>query len=577
MCGYVGAFSSKRISESCNKDLKSMINKIKHRGPDALGSFTSDNFITNFARLSIIDLKRRSDQPFIDSSKRFVLVFNGEIYNYLDLKRQLEKYKVKFKTSSDTEVVIESFKKWGTKCLNKFEGMFSFAIFDKKKKLVYLCRDQLGIKPLYYSKFNNILYFASEIKAFKNIFNFKLNKKKIIEYSVFGNIAGDETLIQGIKQVTSGTFLKINYSLSINKHIYFDLKKTFFNSKKNSTNDDIHGALVNSVKSHTVSDVGYATQLSGGLDSSLITAITSINKSKNFKLHTYSVSLNNKDVDERKFQKIVHKKYKTIHHNVVCNPKMICENISKMIWMYDYPLHHPNIIPSYFMNNLASKNKVKVMLSGDGADEIFEGYNWSLLNKKTISKKTIFAGNFVPYKIIKKIFKNVDHSFFERKKLIDGIKSNSVATSILNQKLYLDKWLQRQDRAGMYASVEIRVPFCNVNILNKVNHLNHNIKTNFGKDSKFILKEISNKYLEKKIYNRKKIGFPLPLEDWFRNKNGIKSLIKYIQDETFYSRDIYDHRFIEDLIDLHLRKKQDLGRVLWVVINVELWHRTFID
>ena len=133
MCGYVGAFSSKRISESCNKNLKSMINKIKHRGPDALGSFTSDNFITNFARLSIIDLKRRSDQPFIDSSKRSVLVFNGEIYNYLDLKRQLEKYKVKFKTSSDTEVVIESFKKWGTKCLNKFEGMFSFAIFDKKK------------------------------------------------------------------------------------------------------------------------------------------------------------------------------------------------------------------------------------------------------------------------------------------------------------------------------------------------------------------------------------------------------------------------------------------------------------
>ena len=213
-------------------------------------------------------------------------------------------------------------------------------------------------------------------------------------------------MIQGIKQVTSGTFLKINYSLSINKHIYFDLKKTFFNSKKNSTNDDIHRALVNSVKSHTVSDVGYATQLSGGLDSSLITAITSINKSKNFKLHTYSVSLNNKDVDERKFQKIVHKKYKTIHHNVVCNPKMICENISKMIWMYDYPLHHPNIIPSYFMNNLASKNKVKVMLSEMEQMKYLKDTIGACLIKKQYPK-TIFAGNFVPYKIIKKFLKTL--------------------------------------------------------------------------------------------------------------------------------------------------------------------------
>lgn len=577
MCGYVGAISSKKISTSLNRDLKSMINKIKHRGPDAFGSFKSDYFITNFARLSIIDLKKRSDQPFLDSSKRFVLVFNGEIYNYLDLKKQLEKYKVKFKTSSDTEVVIESFKKWGTKCLNRFEGMFSFVIFDKQKKITYLCRDQLGIKPLYYLKFNNILYFASEIKAFKNILKFKLNKKKIIEYSLFGNIAGSETLIKGIKEVSSGSFLKINNTLKIKKYFYFDLKQTFFNTKKNSTISDIHKTLINSVKSHTISDVGYATQLSGGLDSSLITAITSKNKSKNFKLNTYSVSLNNKNVDERKFQKIVNKQYKTVHHNIVCNPKMICKNISEMIWMYDYPLHHPNIIPSYIMNKLASKNKVKVMLSGDGADEIFEGYDWSLLNKKKISKKTIFAGNFVSYEIIKKIFKNIDHSFFERKKLIKGIKNNSIATSILNQKLYLDKWLQRQDRSGMYASVEIRVPFCNVNILNKVNSLNHNIKTNFGNNSKFILKEISKKYLEKKIYNRKKIGFPLPLEDWFRDKNGIKSLINYIQDETFYSRDIYDHQFIEDLIDLHLRKKKDLGRVLWIIINVELWHRIFID
>ena len=303
MCGFVGAFSSEKLSLECKENLKLMIKKISHRGPDGSGYYEHNNFNTQFARLSIIDLNNRSNQPFIDSSKWFVLVFNGEIYNFLKLKKELKKDKIKFKTSSDTEVVIESFKKWGKACLNKFEGMFSFVIFDKKNKSIFLCRDQLGIKPLYYLKLNKVFYFSSEIKTFKNILKFGLNKEKIIEFSVFGSIAGEETLIKGIKQINPGNLLELNSKINIKKKNYFNLKDTFYNSKEKNSLDDIHQELINSVKTHTISDVGYATQLSGGLDSSLVTAITSKYKSKNFKLHTYSVSLSKKISTKENFKK----------------------------------------------------------------------------------------------------------------------------------------------------------------------------------------------------------------------------------------------------------------------------------
>lgn len=577
MCGFVGAFSSEKLSLNCKKKLKTMIHQISHRGPDDFGSYEEDNFCTQFARLSIIDLKKRSSQPFLDDSRRYVIVYNGEIYNYLEIKKNLQKKNVKFKTTSDTEVVIESFKQWGVKSFNKFEGMFSIAIFDRKENKIILSRDHLGIKPMYYLKLDNIIYFSSEIKALKKIFKFNLNEEKIIEFCVFGNIAGEDTLIKGVKQINSGEYIEIDNKINLKKNLYFDLRETFYISKKKNYISDIHQSLIDSVQMHTISDVGYATQLSGGLDSSLITAITSKIKSKNFKLHTYSVTLQNKNMNEKLYQDLVSKRYKTTHHHFNCKPQMISKNLEKSIWMYDYPLHHPNIIPSFLMNKLASKNKVKVILSGDGADEIFEGYKWNLDMKEKKYNNPIFSASYLSYEIVKKIFSNIKHSFEHRKKYIKNIDDKKTAVSLLNQKYYLDKWLHRQDRAGMYTSVEIRVPFCNVSLLNKVNSISHDDKTNFGKNGKFILKEISKNYLSEKIFNRKKIGFPLPLNDWFRENKDIRNLINYIQDKKFYSRNIYNHKFVEKLIDSHLKNKINFGRELWILINVELWHRIFID
>ncbi len=577
MCGFVGAFSSEKLSLHCKRKMKVMINQIKHRGPDEFGSYEEDKFFVQFARLSIIDLKKRSNQPFLDTSKRYVIVYNGEIYNFLDIKKNLQKQNVKFRTTSDTEVVVESFKKWGVNSFNKFQGMFSIVIYDRKKKKIILSRDHFGIKPIYYLKLNNTIYFSSEIKPLKNIFEFNLNEEKIIEFCVFGNLAGEDTLIKNVKQINSGEFIEVDHNINLKKNLYFDVRETFYNSKKKNFIPDIHKSLIDSVKMHTISDVGYATQLSGGLDSSLITAMTSKINSKKNKIHTYSVTLKNKNMNEKKYQDIVSKKYKTVHHGLECKPKMISKNLKKCIWMYDYPLHHPNIIPSFLMNKLASKNKVKVILSGDGADEIFEGYKWSLDLNRNKNYDPIFFGSYLSYEIVKKIFSKIKHSFENRRKFIHKIDDKKIALSILNQKYYLDKWLHRQDRAGMYASVEIRVPFCNLNLVKKVNSISYEDKTNFGKDGKFILKEISKNYLNERIYRRKKIGFPLPLDDWFRKDFDIMNLLKYIQDEKFYSRNIYNHKFVEKLIENHLNKKQNFGRELWVLLNVELWHRVFID
>ena len=231
------------------------------------------------------------------------------------------------------------------------------------------------------------------------------------------------------------------------------------------------------------------------------------------------------------------------------------------------------------MSKLASKNNIKVLLSGDGADELFAGYSWDFINlNKNISNENILNLNsYLPYELSKKLFNFSHNDLSLRNELVKDIKDKNIAQSILNQKGFLDKWLQRQDRSGMFASVEIRVPYCNVKLFKKINSISFQKKTDNGKTSKFLLKKIAEKYLDKKIIHRKKVGFSIPLEDWFREKNGLGSLLIYLKDDIFKSRSFYNHKFINFLVENHLRKKGNYGRALWILINLEIWHRIFID
>ena len=408
MCGFVGALTKDILSKNHISNLINMNKMIAHRGPDNEGLYQSKNYACAFSRLSIIDINNRSNQPFTDSKKRFYLVYNGEIYNFLELRSELINTGIKFATSSDTEVLFQSFIKWGPNCVNKFIGMFAFVIFDKKLNELHLFRDQLGIKPIYYKVIDNIFFFSSEIKTFKKISQLSLNINKLTEYATWGSILGEDTLLNGIKQIEPGNYLTIDSNLNLKKNTYFDLKDTFSTKDGKIEIERLEDQIKNNIIIHTRSDVDYGTQLSGGLDSSFITAVASSYQKdlKDKNLFTFSTRLENQALDETKYQLIVSERYNTNHQSYLYNNNDIKKYINQTIWMYDYPLHHPNIISSLLMNQLAKKNNLKVLLSGDGADELFSGYFWDFAkkNKSNDYDDLILSDSYLPYELSKNLF-----------------------------------------------------------------------------------------------------------------------------------------------------------------------------
>lgn len=486
-----------------------------------------------------------------------------------------------FVTQSDTEVLLNSFLAWGVDCVNKFKGMFAFAIYDRELVELLIFRDQLGIKPVYYTTIDDVFYISSELKSFVKVHSIDLNLNKLIEYASCGSILGQETLFKNINELEPGCYIRVDSNLNIRNHQYFNLGDTFNCSSKLPDFNELEEAISQSVACHMRCDVNYGTQLSGGVDSSLITAIAAIHRGKNQKkdLESFSVELDFPSLNESRFQKIVSEQYNTHHNRHVFGDKDIEEKLIKCIWMYDYPLHHPNIIPSYLMNGMAREKKLKVLLAGDGADELFAGYAWNFNDYSHTSslQKIVGSSCFTPIELNKKIFSGASLDLTPRYALIKSIDDPHTAVTLLDQRCTLDKWLQRQDRAGMYASIEIRVPFCNLGLFKLVNAVSFSNKTMNGKTPKYLLKKISGKYLDETIVHRRKVGFGVPLEDWFRNNSQLGSMLRYLKDDLFKSRPLYNHEFVNELIENHLNHKGDYGRALWVILNVELWHRIFID
>ena len=379
MCGFASAFSKHVITDHLELKIHEMNSLISHRGPDSKGYHRSNKYACAFSRLSIVDLDSRADQPFQDPTGRYVLVFNGEIYNYVELRIELKKMGHDFVTQSDTEVLLNSFLAWGVDCVNKFEGMFAFAIYDRELVELLIFRDQLGIKPVYYTTIGDVFYISSELKSFVKVHSIDLNLNKLVEYASCGSILGQETLFKNINELEPGCYIRVDSNLNIRNHQYFNLGDTFNCSSKLPDVNELEEAISQSVARHMRCDVNYGTQLSGGVDSSLITAIAAIHRGENQKkdLESFSVELDFPSLNESRFQKIVSDQYNTHHNRHVFGDKDIEEKLIKCIWMYDYPLHHPNIIPSYRMNEMAREKKLKVLLAGDGADELFAGYAWN--------------------------------------------------------------------------------------------------------------------------------------------------------------------------------------------------------
>lgn len=568
MCGFVCIKSEK---PEIHKFLELMQEKIKTRGPDSQKKILKNNFSGGFSRLSILDLTEESDQPFKVDNFPYILFFNGEIYNYKSLRKKLSK-KYNFKTTSDTEVVYYAYCEWGNGCFKRFEGMFSVLIYNELNEDIILVRDQLGIKPLYYTIRDNSLFVASELKCFHGVFKLEPNVDRMIEYLSYGEIYGFETVFLGINKLCPGEIVFIN-NYNARKTKYFDLIDTFHQDKQEVTIDEINNLIVESVISHSNSDVPYGTQLSGGLDSCLVTAILYDNIEN--KLDTFSIEVDHSAVNESYFQNLFIEKFDVIHNPIVFDSDSFDDLnvLRKSIYNYDQPLHHANIIASDKLNRLASKKGIKVLLSGDGADEVFGGYQWNLLNFKNNNIENILdAGAMFEPALLEK-YLNFHFSYKNLSELISNtksIKNPFDKRSYIDQEFYVQRWLHRQDRCGMFSSVEIRVPYFTKKIIETINLISPKEKLNNYQQQKFLLKKVGLKYLDEEIVLQKKVGFTIPVDDWTKNSNFNNLLL---EDRTL-SRGIYK---TDNIISLIKSRDNKRGKIIFALVNLELWFRNFID
>lgn len=572
MCGFVGCFGA-------SKDLKDKVllagQFLRHRGDKKSKPklYYDDNFSVAFSRLAIKDLNESSKQPYKKDGYNFVLCFNGEIYNYKELKDILIKKSYIFQSDSDTELVYLAFDYWGLSCFEKFRGMFAICVFDIEKKQMFLARDALGIKTLYYTIKEQNVYFASEIKAFKPFISFSPNYDNLFEFLKFGTNLGKSTIFKGIYQLKPAQILSIDVNLDIKTSKFFSLVDTF-GDDEDIDFSQIKDLLDESVRLHCDCDVKYGCQLSGGLDSSLIAALAH-KYSKD--METFSVRFTNKDLDETKFQKLLTDELQIQSNFIVYDNFFNIDKLSQAIYFEDFPLHHPNILASNEINMLAECKANKVLLSGDGADEVFCGYNWHLREfQMSELDEAINKLSYCPFENLKNSV-NLHQKELNLEILSDISKiPNNQVMVYLGQRIYLDKWLRRQDRSGMQNSLEIRVPYLDIALLKALNKYSIKAKTNNFRNAKFILKRLAEPYINNKIIYQKKIGFPMPIKEYFASKKA-EIFWEFLRSKKAKERGFYNFAYIENLIKNHKENLQDNSRSLWTILNLELWFRIFID
>jgi len=552
MCGIVGFnWEDKGL-------LKKMMDSIKHRGPDQSGIFTDKNISLGHQRLSIIDLSNSGKQPIFNEDKTLAIIFNGEIYNYKILKKQLEEKGHKFYTNTDTEVIIHLYEEKGADCLKQLEGMFAFAIYNSKDKSLFLARDRIGIKPLYYYHKDDQFIFASEIKAIlEHGIKREINKESLAQYFTHGYTISPNTMFQEIHKLPPSHYLKVSkeameigkyWSLSFkeeNKPLSFWKKELFYNLK-------------DSVDSHMMSEVPLGAYLSGGMDSSTIVAYMSM--LNDAPVNTFSVGFDSDQVvNELKYAKQVADRFNTNHHEIIVSSEDAIKALPKIAWHLDEPINNPASVPLYYMSK-AAKKEMTVVLTGNGGDEIFAGYRQHkiiyyadrlkhipLIDSKLVSNalglsSKLLGGKYGKYLRFGKGFlpklKNTADAYSELMyknfnqldiQSLMGYQYNpankissffNMKTNMLNKLTAIDirfmlpeDYLMVDDKINMANGIESRVPFLDSRLVDYANTMPQSLKLNWG-SGKFILKEAMKGILPKEVISRKKYGFTPPVTHW---------------------------------------------------------------
>jgi asparagine synthase (glutamine-hydrolysing) len=596
-----------------------MTDMMSYRGPDERGIHISGNIGLGHRRLSIIDLAS-GQQPMVDTARAKVISYNGEIYNYRSIRDSaLTSKDVAWHTSSDTEVLLQLADLDNFKWLESLNGMFAFAVWEDKAKRLLLARDRLGVKPLYYVDLGFSLAFASEIKpllVFPGVQR-KINEKKIAEYLAFRNIAGEETFFQGIRQLLPGHVMILepdSYRPRIEKFWREGIDctaSTYANSDK-AYEEQFMDIFGDAVKSRLVSDVPVGTFNSGGVDSSLVTAV--VRSFKADELHTFSVGFEESSHDESRYASIVSKRYNTNHHALVINQEDYSRELYKTVWHLEEPINHPHTVQIMLLSKLA-REFVTVVLTGEGADEVFGGYPRYKVVKlgelmklapafaakglanimkhiggrkiiklarslgKDETEQAVINSMFVPTCDVRKVSpQGID--FQSRRDIYHNrfINTGDSINTLLyyDQKTYLPSLLTRLDRASMAASIEARVPFLDYRLVEWSYKLNSNLKIK-NLVTKWVVKKAAEQWLPQEIIHRKKFGFDVPVGQWLRNKKALGAHLDLLRDITFRQRGYFDDKMVFVLIDEHLRGDSDHTEILWGLLGFEIWCRLFID
>jgi len=620
MCGIAGIFNLNGSPVSPVL-LRKMTDAIAHRGPDGEG-FYADGFIgLGHRRLAIIDLSPAGHQPMITGDKQYALTYNGEIYNFQELRAELERLGYKFMSRTDSEVVLYSYVQWGAECLNRFNGMFAFAIWDRSKQELFLARDRYGIKPLYYTLQNKSLFFASESKAFltQPEFEKKVNLEALFEYFTFQNIFTDNTLLDGVKLLPAGCWMKVplgncSPALTPNQYWDFDFSEPLNHISEKDYLAELDRLFRQAVNRQLISDVEIGAYLSGGMDSGSITAIaaTQLPYIKTFTcgFDLSSVSGLEMGFDERGKAEYMSNLFKTEHYEMVLKAGDMERIFPKLAWHLEEP-RVGQCYPNYYIARLASKF-VKVVLSGAGGDELFGGYPWRYYRATVnnnfedyIDKYYLFWQRLIPNSLLKEIFapiwgnvenvwtKNIFKDVFKKKNISLKRPEDYINYSLyFEAKTFLHGLLVVEDKLSMANSLEVRVPFLDNDLVDfamkvpvrmKLGNIGEVIKLNENemgpkkekyfqktKDGKLILRKAMKKYIPRQITEAVKQGFAAPDASWFRGES-----IEYVKKIIFnnHSRiyDFLDYKTVERLVEEHLSGKHNRRLFIWSLLNVEQW------
>lgn len=628
MCGINGiAFSNdskRRINE---KLLIEMRDAIYHRGPDDGGIFVDENIGLGHRRLSIVDVAHGA-QPMLNADKSRAIIYNGEIYNHNDYRAELEAKGYCFQTHCDTETILYLYEEYGAKCLEKLRGMFAFAVWDKRKKELFIARDRLGVKPLYYvSDERGNLFFASEIKSLlaANAVKAELNYDALPDQLANHGTSRDETLFRGVKRLLPGHFL-IWHDGKIKIEKYWDVSfepKHADGSDKDFT-EEWSELFRKSVELRLMADVPLGMFLSGGIDSSAICAMMAQMVDEPIK--TFSVGFREREANEFAYARVVSRAFKTEHHEITITPEQFFGELPNLIYHEDEPLGFDSSIPLFFVSKLAQKH-VKVVLTGEGSDEILGGYG---RYRKTLAllrfgeKYENFTPRFLrgaiksgvatlPNSLNRKLNRtflsrdaDIENLYFDnfaifgkksQAKLLTGEAKARIAEknpyfylhewlgktdarNLLDRLLYADtktylhELLMKQDQMSMAASIESRVPFLDHKLVEFTAKLPERMKIR-GRETKWILREAMRGILPAEILERPKMGFPVPMESWLRRE--FKSVVEeYVLSKRTLRRGIFEPDFVRELVAEHDAGANHAGK-LFRLINLEIWQRQFID